>query len=854
MLRDPSLVVSVIVINFRGADDTIECVLALSEVDWSLDRLDVIVVDNGSGDDSVPRLRAAFADLAHVRLVESAENTGFTGGCNLGVRHARGALVAFLNNDAVPDRRWIRAALEQFDVSATVAAVGSKVLDWEGTAIDFVASGMSWFGMGYKEHVTEADDGRFDRDGDLLFGTGSALFVRRDVFEEVGGFDEKLFMFYDDVDLGWRLNLLGYRVRLAADSIVRHRHHGSMSSFGSHRETYLLERNALIMLYKNLSDENLGRFLPAALGLVARRAASRAGMDPESFDLRRFTGGDDEHEPRIEVGKEAVSGLFAMDRFVALLPELERDRARIQSHRVRTDTEVLRRATDIFRQLFSDPAIVEGQRDVESAFGIRDAVARRRVVVITGDSIGMKMAGPAMRAWKISEALSLQSDVRLVTWNTANRSAEGFEVHRVRLHNEREMAVHEDWADVIIFQGHAMHHFETIRRSSKVMVVDLYDPMHLEQLEQGREWGTPQWRAQVESATEVLNQQLLRGDFFLCASERQRLFWLGQLAALGRINPDNYAADENMGGLISIVPFGMDAADPVHERNAIRGVTPGIGADDKVVIWGGGIYNWFDTVTLVRAIGKVATKRPDVRLFFLGVAHPNPDVPEMAIVSRTRELSDRLGLTGKHVFFNEQWVALTDRQNYLLEADLGVSTHYDHVETTLSFRTRILDYLWARLPIVTTRGDSFGDLVASEGMGVAVAERDVDALASALDRMLYDRKAIDRARAAVDRVRGDFTWDTVLTPLIEFCHDPQPAPDRALSMRDDARRGGSGSRSAPRAARSPEQVAQEFHEIGIRPRGVARDVALARHYLRHGGVSLLVAKLGSRATGRNRDT
>ena len=84
------------------------------------------------------------------------------------------------------------------------------------------------------------------------------------------------------------------------------------------------------------------------------------------------------------------------------------------------------------------------------------------------------------------------------------------------------------------------------------------------------------------------------------------------------------------------------------------------------------------------------------------------------------------------MFFNEGWVEYEDRQNYLLEADVGVSTHFDHVETEFSFRTRILDYLWAGLPVVATGGDSFADLIEDRGLGVTVPPEDVDALEAAL--------------------------------------------------------------------------------------------------------------------------
>jgi len=842
--------VSVVIINFRGTEDTLECVARLNEVDYPADKVEIVVVENGSGDDSEQRLRAALGAQENVTLIVSKENLGFTGGSNLGARSARGDFVAFLNNDAKPGPDWIREGIAGFAPSPRIAAVASKVLDWDGKAIDFVGAGLSWFGMGYKEHVTEIDDGRFDEPKDLLFGTGSALFVRKEVFLEVGGFDEGLFMFYDDVDLGWRLNLLGYRVRFAPKSVVYHKHHGSMKSFGEYREMYLLERNALHLLYKNLSDETLGTFLPAALALLARRAVAKSGLDSESFDLRRFTGAADEFDPTTPVAKDAVAGLFALDQFVADLPRLGEERKRIQSQRVTSDKAVFRLFGDAFKPLFENGYYLEGFQAITEAFAVEQPMHRTRVLVITGDALGEKMAGPGMRAWKIAEALSEHNDVRLLTWNVANRKSDRFHVERVPLQHERAMKAHEEWADVIFFQGYALHHFQTLQRSNKIMVVDLYDPMHLEQLEQARDNGDVGWRAQVEATTGVINAQLERGDFFLCASERQRLFWLGQLAALGRVNPDNYLADENLEKLIAIAPFGMDSTPPKHERKAIRGIVPGIGEDDKVVIWGGGIYNWFDTPTLVRAVAQVAERHDDIRLFFLGVAHPNPDVPEMAIVSQTRRISEELGLTGKHVFFNEQWVALDDRQNYLMEADAGVSTHFAHVETTFSFRTRILDYMWANLPIVTTGGDSFGDLVAAEGMGVAVPERDVDALAGALEAMLYDTERSAAARAAVTRVRSDFTWEKALAPLVAFCQEPSVAPDRAHDAAVPLGAvGGSPSRAAgrERLAMSPaRQREMRFHQIANSRHGVKRDVLLARHYLQDVGVSGLRAKVQTR--------
>jgi len=285
--------VSVIVVNYRGAEDTITCLTALAtEVDYP--RLETIVVDNASGGDDAARIRAAHPGA---KLIESPANLGFAGGCNLGAAQAAGTVLAFLNNDAKPAPGWVAAAVAEFRAQPTVGAVASKVLDWEGTGTDFVDAGLTWFGMGYKRHAGSPLDGvpaaEHEVPKDVLFATGSAMFVRAGLFAELGGFDDRFFMFYEDVDLGWRMNLRGWRVRYVPESLTFHRHHATMSAVDapdSGRETFLLERNALAALYKNLSDETLAKVLPAALALAVRRATARGEIDATQLDLQRGVG------------------------------------------------------------------------------------------------------------------------------------------------------------------------------------------------------------------------------------------------------------------------------------------------------------------------------------------------------------------------------------------------------------------------------------------------------------------------------------------------------------------------------------------------------------------------------------
>jgi len=811
-------VVSVVLVNYRGADDTLTCLQSFADVAWPADRLELVVVDNASGDGSAERIREARPDVV---LVEAGANTGFAGGCNLGVANATGEFVAFLNNDARPGPEWISAAVETLTSDRTIGAVACKVLDWDGALVDYVDGSLTWFGMGYKREAERPDDGSYETAKDVLFGTGAAMFMRADLYREIGGFDERFFMFYEDVDLGWRLNLLGHRVRYEPRSVAYHRHHATMNKFGSYRESYLLERNALMSMYKNLDDESLAKALPAAMALAVRRSVARTETDATVLDLQRSPGGD--AEPDITVPKMALTGPLAIDYFVEQLPSLVESRTTIQSSRRRTDRELFPLFRHAIEPAYAVESYVQGHDALVSAFGIDSHfVSRMRVLVVTGEPLLSRMAGPAIRAWEIASALSAEHDVRLASLRGVEIEGEGFDVVHAAGRRLREAT---EWADVVVFQGFLLDAAPWLRTSRKIIVADVYDPMHLEQLEQAKDLGAAGRDLAVQETTRILNDQLRRADFLLCASEKQRDFWLGQLAGQGRVNPAVYDEDESLDSLIAVVPFGVPAEPPVQARHAIKGAVDGIGPDDKVILWGGGIYNWFDPLTLIKAVDRLRVRHPEVRLYFMGLKHPNPDVPQMRVASQTQALSDELGLTGVHVFFNEGWVPYAERADYLLDADLGVSTHFQHIETAFSFRTRILDYLWAGLPIVATEGDTFGGLVRERGLGRAVPAEDVDALEVALQAMLFDDEAVKAAREEVATFAQEYVWASTLAPLVEFCRMPRRAADLEHRLGE-----------ADLTARLFERP----------PGGLREDLGLIRKYLSEGGPVELARRAGGR--------
>lgn len=384
------------------------------------------------------------------------------------------------------------------------------------------------------------------------------------------------------------------------------------------------------------------------------------------------------------------------------------------------------------------------------------------------------MPGPAIRAWHLSlELAAAGHEVVLLGTLGATRRHPAMTVESTD--DPARIAERLEWCDAVFATTSVAARYPFVAASAKPLCIDMYIPTHLENLEpSGAPAGSPEHVAAVGHQVRVLNADLRTGDFFVCASERQRDFWLGAMGALGRLNPATYGPDPTLRSLIDVVPFGLDPAPARPAEDLLRKAFPAIGPDDDVLVWGGGVYNWFDPLSLVRAVDRLRSSRPHLRLVFLGMANPNPST-ETRMVSELRDLSGRLGLVGTHVFFNEGWVPYAERAGYLVGATAGVSTHFGHVEAHFSFRTRVLDYLWAGLPGVLTAGDALSDALSAAGLAVSVAPEDVDGIAEGIDRLLASPPPREEVLAFAEA----YQWPRVARPLVRWAADPRRAPDLA---------------------------------------------------------------------------
>jgi glycosyltransferase involved in cell wall biosynthesis len=394
----------------------------------------------------------------------------------------------------------------------------------------------------------------------------------------------------------------------------------------------------------------------------------------------------------------------------------------------------------------------------------------KTVVVVSLEVVGKTMAGPGIRAYNFAKELDGMHDVALVAPNRDAEVGADFEVlSRRSLSLRAYMRLLRD-ADVVVAQHLPVELMHWLARLDTRTVYDLYVPFATENLGLHATQGTHATYRRLAYRSGNLLQQaaLATGNAFVCASERQRDLWLGGLAAAGRLELELYHSDASLRELIDVVPFGLEPAPAAASEPVLKGVVPGIRETDRVLLWGGGIWNWFDPLTVIEAVAELARNRDDVKLFFLGVRHPNPAVEEMSMTRRALELARELGVLDHFVFFNQGWVPYEQRHAYFAEADLGVSAHFDSVETRFAFRTRFLDHFAAGLPTVATRGDVLGDLVGERGLGAVVDFEDVSGWVEALGGLLDDSESYARSREATLAVRDEFGWPTVTRPLIRL--------------------------------------------------------------------------------------
>ena len=247
---------AIIILNWNG-EKLLEEFLPQVIANTDCTAADIIVADNGSTDSSVELLKSRFPE---VKLILFSENHGFAQGYNLAIEQAEGyEYIVLLNSDVAPAKGWNSIMARFMDSHPDVAALQPKILsyrdkgkfEYAGAAGGFIDRHGYPYCRGRIFNEVESDHGQYDSPMEIFWASGAALMVRRELYIRAGGLDKEFFAHMEEIDLCWRLQLLGYRIMAVPEAAVYHLGGGSLD-YDNPRKTYLNFRNNLLMMHKNL--------------------------------------------------------------------------------------------------------------------------------------------------------------------------------------------------------------------------------------------------------------------------------------------------------------------------------------------------------------------------------------------------------------------------------------------------------------------------------------------------------------------------------------------------------------------------------------------------------------------------
>src|SRR6266446_2683225 len=308
----PETLVSIIILNYNGREHLEACLSSLQDLEFPKQQLEIIVVDNGSTDGSLGLVKARFPSVV---LAQNETNLGFSKAANIGAERAKGEHLAFLNNDMRVEKNWLSVLVKTARAGEGFTCVGSTVLSWDGTQVDFKGRIDDAFCLAY-EPSDDPSAGLSDAApySLTLFASGGAALIQRQAFHELGGFDPDFFLYQEDVDLGWRLWLRGYECAISSESVVYHRGGASSNKLAPEYIHRLSQKHTLCSIFKNLDDRNLRTTLAIVLYFFLARSrwapAARQSLE------------------------------MVIDEFKASLDSLIVKRSEVQRTRVRSDAEL----------------------------------------------------------------------------------------------------------------------------------------------------------------------------------------------------------------------------------------------------------------------------------------------------------------------------------------------------------------------------------------------------------------------------------------------------------------------------------------------------------------------------------
>ncbi len=335
--------INVIIPSYNGLHLLRVCIPSLLEVDYPSNLLEIYVIDNASTDRTLESIQREFPT---VKVLRNDTNLGFATALNKAVEEIDAEFVAFLNNDTRVHNQWIKGLLEPFELDGCVCS-SSKILNWEGNFVEFYGSYINFIGKGFEEKCPLDSIPSNEAPFQLFCPCGCSMLIKKNDFMEYFGFDSDYFALYEDVDLGWRLNLFGKKIFYAPKSIVYHRPHSSLDKIKSNDRIELLERNSLMTIYKNFAEETLRAILPATLLLAIKRIEIFSNAEKKLHYISKLKNIFSLKSNNIS--PESMNYIFVLSRLLDDFPNLNRKRHLVQSKRKLPEIEILKYFKEPFK-------------------------------------------------------------------------------------------------------------------------------------------------------------------------------------------------------------------------------------------------------------------------------------------------------------------------------------------------------------------------------------------------------------------------------------------------------------------------------------------------------------------------
>jgi GT2 family glycosyltransferase len=318
--------ISAVIVNWNRKDLLRACLTSLAN--QTIAQFETIVVDNGSADGSADMAQNEFG----ARVIRNPDNRGFCAANNQGIAIARGDFIALLNNDAEAQPGWLAALHRACSKAPDVGMAASKVMVWEDPSrLDKAGQLIFPDGQNRGRGSGALDRGQFDNEEEILWPDGCAAMYRKAMLDSIGGFDEDLFAYADDAELGLRARIAGWKCIYAPDAVVRH-HRGSTMGKGSARRLVLIERNRVLLAVKLFPWSLLWR---NPFYFAMRLAASAAMVRRGAGNTAHFPGWRGKFRMAAAIGCGNLAAL-------PLIPKMLRKRAALGRIRKLSPREVHR--------------------------------------------------------------------------------------------------------------------------------------------------------------------------------------------------------------------------------------------------------------------------------------------------------------------------------------------------------------------------------------------------------------------------------------------------------------------------------------------------------------------------------